>query len=79
MFECMKMERPVRPQGHPPVPCCHWRRDIVMRIFGAKNQDLIDGMCRAVAGFFHLANGDHAVCARVDDLIAEGWSEYLLR
>lgn len=83
MFEGVKMERPVRPQGHPPVPCCHWRRDIVMRIFGAKNQDLIDGMCGApfvecdtgaVAGFFHLANGDHAVCATVDDLIAEGWS-----
>jgi hypothetical protein len=42
----------------------------------------MDGLCGdpfvevnsgAVAGFFHLANGDWAECAALDDLVAEGW------
>ena len=42
----------------------------------------MDGLCGApfveeetgnVAGFFHLANGDWAECATMDDLVAEGW------
>ena len=83
MFEMVTMEKPVRPLGHPPIPCIQWKRYNVMRIFGAQNADLADGMCGApivecdtgaVAGFFHLANGDHAVSAGLDDLIAEGWS-----
>ena len=83
MFEIVTMEKPVRPPGHPPVPCIKWRRYNVMRIFGAQNADLANGMCGApfvecdtgaVAGFFHLVNGDHAVSAGLDDLIAEGWS-----
>ena len=41
-----------------------------------------EGLCGApfvetrtgnVAGFFHLASGDYAECAAMDDLIAEGY------
>lgn len=81
-FHTNSMERPVRPPGHPRIPVLHWKQDIVFRTFGASNPQLIDGLCGApfveaetgnVAGFFHLANGDWAECAALDDLVAEGW------
>jgi len=75
-------QKPKRPPGHPEIPALQWRRDIVFRIFGASSPELMDGLCGApfvevntvnVAGFFHLANGDWAECAALDDLVAEGW------
>jgi hypothetical protein len=70
-------KRPIRPPGHPEIPVLNWRRDMAFRIFGASSPQLMDGLCGApfvevetgnVAGFFHLANGDFAVCAALDDL-----------
>jgi hypothetical protein len=75
-------ERPVRPLGHPEIPVLRWKRDIAFRIFGASSPQLMDGLCGApfvevetgnVAGFFHLANGDWAECAALDDFVTEGW------
>jgi hypothetical protein len=75
-------EYPVRPPGHPKIPVLKWKRDMTFRIFGASSPQLMDGLCGApfveietgnVAGFFHLANGDWAECAAMDDLVAEGW------
>lgn len=72
-------QKPKRPPGHPEITVLQWRRDIV---FGASSPELMDGLCGAplvevntgnVAGFFHLANGDWAECAALDDLVAEGW------
>lgn len=77
------METPLRPQGHPPIPVLLWQRYSIMEMFGASNPNLIDGLCGApivgidsgdVVGFFHLAAGDYAHCAALDDLIAEGWT-----
>jgi hypothetical protein len=74
--------RPIRPPGHRTIPVLKWKRDTTFRIFGASSPQLRDGLCGApfvgegtgnVAGFFHLANGDWAVCATLDDLVAEGW------
>ncbi|KFY21184.1 hypothetical protein V491_03097 [Pseudogymnoascus sp. VKM F-3775] len=76
------MERPRRPPGHPPIPVSRWKLDITCRIFGATSPEMIYGLCGApfveertgnVAGFFHLANGDWAECATLDDLVAEGY------
>lgn len=76
------MEKPGRPPGHPDIPFLRWRRHCLLRIFGATNPTILDGLCGAplveertgnVAGFFHLANGDFAECAALDDLVAEGW------
>jgi hypothetical protein len=83
-FLCLRrtFHRPVRPPGHPKIPILEWKRDTAFRIFGASSPELMDGLCGApfvevetgnVAGFFHLANGDWAVCAGLDDLVAEGW------
>ena len=75
-------ERPIRPPGHPRIPVLKWQREVVFRIFGAANTVLTDGLCGApfvevetgnVAGFFHLADGDWAECAALDDFVAEGW------
>ena len=53
---------------------------MTFRIFGASSPQLMDGLCGApvveaetgnVAGFFHLANGDWAECATLDDLVAD--------
>lgn len=75
-------EKPIRPPGHPEIPVLQWKRNNVLRIFGASNPELMDGLCGApfveigtgnVAGFFHLANGDWAECAALDDLITERW------
>jgi hypothetical protein len=75
-------ECPVQPPGHPQIPVLKWKRDITFRIFGASSPQLMDGLCGApfvevetgnVAGFFHLANGDWAECATLDDVVAEGW------
>lgn len=50
--------------------------------FGNINPTMQEGLCGApfvetrtgnVAGFFHLASGDYAECAAMDDLIAEGY------
>lgn len=74
--------KPFRPPGHPAIPVLQWKRNSVLRIFGASNPELINGLCGApfvetetgnVAGFFHLADGDWAECAALDDFIAEGW------
>jgi len=82
LFMSNSFENPVRPPGHPRVPFLKWQHNVVSRIFGASNRQLMDGLCGApfveertgnVAGFFHLANGDWAECAALDDLIAEGW------
>ncbi|MCJ1345778.1 hypothetical protein MMC31_003987 [Peltigera leucophlebia] len=82
LFRGSAMETPLRPLGHPPIPVLHWQRYSIMEIFGASNPKLIEGLCGApivevdsgnVAGFFHLAAGDYAQCAALDDLIAEGW------
>ena len=82
-FRGTAMETPLRPQGHPPIPVLLWQRYSIMEMFGASNPDLIDGLCGApivgidsgdVVGFFHLAAGDYAHCAALDDLIAEGWT-----
>ena len=76
------LECPVRPPGHPKIPVLQWKHNTISRIFGASSPQLMDGLCGApfvevetgnVAGFFHLANGDWAECAALDDLIAEGW------
>jgi hypothetical protein len=75
-------ELPVRPPGHPEIPVLKWKRDTTFRMFGASSPQLMEGLCGApfveaetgiVAGFFHLANGDWAECAAMDDLVAEGW------
>lgn len=76
------MEAPVRPIGHPKVPVTKWSLYNVSQIFGASSPELIDGLCGApmvgvntgnIAGFFHLAAGDFAISAALDDLVAEGW------
>lgn len=75
-------EKPLRPIGHPPIPAPQWRVNTIMRVFGATSPDLLSGMCGApfvevntgnVAGFFHQGSGELAVCAALDDLVAEGW------
>jgi hypothetical protein len=77
------MERPPRPPGHGEIPFHRWRTYNICEIFGATNPQLLDGLCGApmvgvetgdVAGFFHLASGDYAECAALDDMIAQGWS-----
>lgn len=82
VFAGKAMERPIRPPGHPEIPITEWRRYTIHEIFGASNTQLLDGLCGApivgidtgnVAGFFHLAAGDYAQSAALDDLIAEGW------
>lgn len=53
----------------------------MFNVFGATSPKLVEGICGAplvedtglVAGFFHLAAGDWAECAALDDLVAEGW------
>ena len=81
-YQGSAMEKPERPPGHPKIPVLHWRRNSIMRVFGASNGEVMDGLCGApivevmngnVAGFFHKAGGDWAECAALDDLIAEGW------
>lgn len=76
------IERPNIPAGHRETPVPQWKHNVVFRIFGASNPELMDGLRGApfvevetgnVAGFFHSAGGDWAECAALDDLIAEGW------
>lgn len=76
------VEEPLRSPGHPKIPVLQWRLNTIYRIFGARNPVVIDGICGApiveietgnVAGFFHLANGDFAECAALDDFVTEGW------
>jgi hypothetical protein len=76
------MKRPIRPIGHPKVPVTEWNVYNVNQVFGASSPELIDGLCGApmvgvdtgnVAGFFHMAAGDFAISAALDDLVAEGW------
>jgi hypothetical protein len=73
---------PSRPLGHSRIPGHQWLRSNVLQIFGAINPELVGGLCGApivgveaghVADFFHLASGDYAESAALDDLIAEGW------
>lgn len=42
----------------------------VMKMCGAP---FVEARTGSVAGFFHLANGDYAEFAAMDDLIAEGY------
>ena len=73
---------PLRPPGHPEIPHHNWQLDPVYQIFGASNAKLLDGICGAplvevetgnISGLFRRGNGDYAVCAALDDLVAEGW------
>lgn len=83
MWDAFKKPFIIRPPGHPETPVLQWRQDLVFQVFGAANPELMDGICGAslvevrtgnVAGFFsHLASGDWAECAALDDLVAEGW------
>ncbi len=77
------MEQPPRPPGHGEIPFLRWKTYNICEIFGATNPQLLDGLCGApvvgvetgdVAGFFHLASGDYAECAALDEMIAQGWS-----
>lgn len=80
---CATLAEPLlRPPGHPEIPHRQWRLNPMYRIFGATNSTMVDGVCGAplveestgnVAGFFHRADGEFAICTAVDDLIAEGW------
>lgn len=81
-YEARSLEQPMRPQGQPPIPVANWRRYNVSRIFGAMSGELMDGLCGApivsvddgaLGGFFHLATGDFAQSAMLEDLVAEGW------
>jgi hypothetical protein len=82
-FQCLgrSWKYPVRPPGHPEIPVLKWKRDTTFRVFGASSPELMDGLCGApfvetetgnVAGFFHLGNGDWAMCAALDDLVTDG-------
>ncbi|KOS42617.1 hypothetical protein ACN38_g6477 [Penicillium nordicum] len=82
MYIGNSMEKPASAPGHPEVPVHRWRKNTMCGIFGATNPQVLDGICGAplveeesglVGGFFHLAAGEWAECAALDDLIAEGW------
>ena len=82
LYSGRAMEEPVKPPGHPPIPVHQWKRKTLFNVFGATSPQLLEGICGAplveeetglVAGFFHLAAGDWAECAALDDLVAEGW------
>lgn len=82
LYSGRAMEEPVRPPGHPLIPVHQWKRKTLFNVFGATSPQLLEGICGAplveeetglVAGFFHLAAGDWAECAALDDLVAEGW------
>ena len=75
--------RPIRPPGSPEVSFDQWSFDRIFRVFGGVGPQLKDGMrgapivqveTGAVAGFFHMLEGDGwAISATLDDLIAEGY------
>ncbi|CRG90762.1 hypothetical protein PISL3812_07807 [Talaromyces islandicus] len=76
------LQPPITPPGHPAMPFHQWRIDFTTRIFGATSPTVVGGICGApmvqertggVAGFFHLAEGEYAVFAALDDLVAGGW------
>lgn len=82
MYSGTALEKPIRPPGHPPIPFHLWQHKNLFNMFGATSPQLVEGSYGAplveeetglVAGFFHLAAGDWAECAAVDDLVAEGW------
>lgn len=72
------MERPSR---HPPIPVNQWKQKNLFNVFGATSPQLVEGISGAplvedtglLACFFHFAAGDSAVCAVLNDLVAEGW------
>lgn len=72
------MERP----AETPIPVDHWQPKNLFNIFGATSTQFVKGICVAplvegdtglVADLFHLAAGDWAESAVLDDLVAEGW------
>ena len=82
-LEGVRARRPVRPPNFPAFEHTYWTTNNIHRVFGGIAPMLVDGMCGApivetdtgaVAGFFHLVQGDGwAISATIDDLIAEGW------
>jgi hypothetical protein len=74
--------KPKRLAGHPKIEFREWQAHLVDTMFGAVNNTICEGMCRAlivqcktggVGGFFHLSNGLNCFTAHLDDLVAEGW------
>ena len=75
--------QPIRPPGRPEISFNQWSFNRIQRVFGGVGPQLKDGMCGApivqvergaVAGFFHMLEGDGwALSASLDDLVAEGY------
>ena len=81
--EGTRLRRRLRAARFPPSSHTDWSVEDIYRIFGAVGTTVMDGMCGApivqigtgaVAGFFHVVDGDGwAISATLDDLIAEGY------
>ena len=83
LFEGLVSFEPERPPGHAKIPFSEWKSNILAQVFGAVNNRMVDGISGApivgcntgqVQGFFHLGSGYYALCATLDDLVAEGWA-----